>query len=144
LILRKTLRRLDVVILPFLDVRNSKANKLDTRCLKFDFRYPKFKIIFFYKDLIEIPKLKKIILNLGYRKSNFKHLVSSLLALEFLTSKKGKITTSKRLSVFLKIKKGNPVGCKIILKKNTMYLFYLKLLTSIFSKIKQSQRSRSQ
>ena len=86
---------------------------------------------FFYKDLIEIPKLKKIILNFGYRKSNFKYLVSSLLALEFLTSKKGKITTSKRLNIFLKIKKGNPVGCKIILKKNTMYLFYLKLLISI-------------
>ena len=99
---------------------------------------------FFYKDLIKIPRLKKIILNFGYRKSNFKYLVSSLLALEFLTSKKGKITTSKRLNVFLKIKKGNPVGCKIILKKNTMYLFYLKLLTSIFSKTKQSQRSRFQ
>jgi large subunit ribosomal protein L5 len=94
---------------------------------------------FFYKNLIEIPKLKKITLNFGYQKSNFKHLVSSLLALEFITSKKGKMTTSKHLNVFLKIKKGNPVGCKIVLKKNTMYLFYLKLIVSIFSKIKKSQ-----
>jgi large subunit ribosomal protein L5 len=78
---------------------------------------------FFYRNLIEIPKLKKITLNFGYQKSNFKHLVSSLLALEFITSKKGKITTSKHLNVFLKIKKGNPVGCKIILKKSTMYFF---------------------
>lgn len=94
---------------------------------------------FFYRNLIEIPKLKKITLNFGYQKSNFKHLVSSLLALEFITSKKGKITTSKHLNVFLKIKKGNPVGCKIILKKSTMYFFYLKLIASIFTKIKRSQ-----
>lgn len=99
---------------------------------------------FFYKDLKEIPRLKKIILNFGYQKSNFKYLISSLLALEFLTSKKGKITTSRRLNIFLKIKKGNPVGCKIILKKDIMYLFYLKLLIALFSKIKQSQTSQFQ
>jgi ribosomal protein L5 len=39
----------------------------------------------------------------------------------------------------LKIKKGNPVGCKVILKKHTMYFFYFKLITSIFLKIKRPQ-----
>ena len=99
---------------------------------------------FFYRNLIEIPKLRKITLNFGYQKSNFKYLVSSLLALEFISSKKGKMTKSKHLNVFLKIKKGNPVGCKIVLKKSTMYFFYLKLITSIFSKVKQSKTSRFQ
>ena len=93
---------------------------------------------------MEIPKLKRITLNFGYQKSNFKYLVSSLLALEFISSKKGEITISKHLNVFLKIKKGNPVGCKIILRKNTMYFFYIKLMTSIFSKVKQSQTDRFQ
>jgi large subunit ribosomal protein L5 len=99
---------------------------------------------FFYRNLIEIPKLRKITLNFGYQKSNFKYLVSSLLALEFISSKKGRMTKSKHLNVFLKIKKGNPVGCKIVLKKSTMYFFYLKLITSIFSKVKQSKTSRFQ
>ncbi len=94
---------------------------------------------FFYKNLIEIPKLEKIILNFGYHKLNFKYLVSGLLALEFISFKKGEITKSKHLNVFLKVKKGNPVGCKVILKKNLMLSFYLKLLTSIFSKTKHSQ-----
>jgi large subunit ribosomal protein L5 len=93
---------------------------------------------FFYQNLLEIPKLEKIILNFGYQKSNFKYLVSGLLALEFISLKKSKITKSKHLNVFLKIKKGNPVGCKIVLKKNTMYLFYLKLITSVFSKSQTS------
>lgn len=99
---------------------------------------------FFYQNVKEISKLKKIILNFGYKKSNFKYLISSLLALEFISSKKGEITKSKRLNIFLKIKKGNPVGCKIILKKNTMHLFYIKLRTSIFPKLKQPHTSQLQ
>ena len=60
-----------------------------------------------------------------------------MLALDFISSKKGKITKSKHLNVFLKIKKGHPVGCAVVLEKNTMYFFFLKLLTSIFKKTKQ-------
>lgn len=99
---------------------------------------------FFYQNLVKIPQLKKVILNFGYKKSNIKYLVSSLLALEFISFKKGKITKSKHLNIFLKIKKGNPVGCKLVLKKNVMYFFYLKLITSIFSKPKQSLTSQLQ
>lgn len=94
---------------------------------------------FSYSNLKQIPQLKKIVLNFGYQKSNFKSLISGLLALEFISCKKSKLTKSKHLNVFLKIKKGNPVGCKVILKKNAMYFFYLKLITSIFPKIKQNQ-----
>jgi len=94
---------------------------------------------FTYQDLTQMPSLKKIILNFGYPKSKLKNLISGLLALEFLSSKKGKITKSRHLNIFLKIKKGNPVGCKLVLKKSIMTLFYLKLLTSIFPKIKRPQ-----
>ena len=75
---------------------------------------------FSYQNLIDIPKLKKIVLNFGYQTPNFRNIISSLLALEFISFKKGKITKSKNLNIFLKIKKGNPVGCKIVLEKNTM------------------------
>ena len=60
---------------------------------------------FFCRNIIQIPKLQKIILNFGYQKSNIKYLLPSLLALEFIAFKKGKITKSKRLNIFLKIKK---------------------------------------
>ena len=92
---------------------------------------------FFCQNVIEIPKLKRIILNFGYQKSNFKYFVSSLLALEFISSKKGKITKSKCLNMILKIKKGNPVGCKVILRKNTMYHVYTNIINSIFLKAKR-------
>lgn len=95
--------------------------------------------VFVYPNLTRMPRLEKIILNFGYPKSKLKNLISGLLALEFLSSKKGEITRSKHLNIFLKIKKGSPVGCKIVLKKSVMNLFYLKLITSIFPKIKRPQ-----
>nr|YP_010131751.1 ribosomal protein L5 [Thalassiosira profunda]QPZ94119.1 ribosomal protein L5 [Thalassiosira profunda] len=99
---------------------------------------------FFCQNLAQVPKLKKIVLNFGYQKSNFKYFASSLLALEFISSKKGKLTKSRHVNVFLKIKKGNPVGCKIIFKRSAMYFFYLKLKAAIASKVKQSRMPQLQ
>jgi len=92
--------------------------------------------LFLYKTLQQVPKLKNITLNFGYQKTNLKYLISGLLALEHLSLRKSKLTKSKRLNIFLKIKKGNPVGCKIRITKNIMYLLYFKLRLLIFEKIK--------
>jgi Ribosomal protein L5 len=94
---------------------------------------------FVYQNLTQMPRLEKMILNFGYPKSKLKNLISGLLALEFLSAKKGQITKSRHLNIFLKIKKGNPVGCKLVLTKSIMNFFYLKLMTSIFPKIKRPQ-----
>lgn len=96
-----------------------------------------------FKEPKQLPKLKKIVLNFGYQKSNFKRLISGLLALEFLTSQKGKITKSKHLNIMLKIKQGTPVGCKLTLRKRNMHKFYLKLMTSVFTKLKKPRNERS-
>lgn len=84
---------------------------------------------FSYQNLTQIPTLKKITLNFGYQKSNIKYLIFSILALEFISFKKGKITKSKHINLFLKIKKGNPVGCVVVLKKSAMHLFYVRMKT---------------
>ena len=96
----------------------------------------------FFKKPKHLPKLKKIVLNFGYQKSNFSRLISGLLALEFLTSQKGKITKSKRLNIVLKIKKGIPVGCKVTIRKKNMHKFYKKLITSVFTKLKKPQNDQ--
>ena len=83
---------------------------------------------FVYQNLTQMPRLEKMILNFGYPKSKLKNLISGLLALEFLSAKKGQITKSRHLNIFLKIKKGNPVGCKLVLTKSIMNFFYLKLI----------------
>jgi len=83
---------------------------------------------FNYKKLKTIPKLKKIILNFGCKTSDFKKISIALLSLNLITKKQSKFVSAKKPNVLLKIRKGEPVGCKIILTKKFMFLFLSKLL----------------
>jgi len=91
---------------------------------------------FGYTHLNDIPKLKKIILNFGCKSFELKSIVASLLALELITLKQATVTKSKRANILLKIRKGYPVGCLVILTKSEMYVFFLKLLTEVFPNLK--------
>jgi ribosomal protein L5 len=91
---------------------------------------------FFYNKLKKIPRISQILLNFVFEKSNTKQLSSIMLALELIASKKGKLITSKKANLFLKIKKGDPIGCQIILQKQLMYNFFIKLVFEIFPKFK--------
>jgi large subunit ribosomal protein L5 len=86
---------------------------------------------FHYKELVKIPKLQAIILQFNLKKYDLKLLVTSLAALELITAQKGFLTKSKTASVSFKIRKGQPVGCKITLRKNKMLEFFFKLLNQI-------------
>ena len=91
---------------------------------------------FFYSQLKDIPELKKIILNFGCKSFEIKNIASSLLSLELITTKQGTITKSKRANLLLKIRKGYPVGCIVVLTKSKMYQFFFKLLTEVFPNLK--------
>ena len=92
---------------------------------------------FQYKNINQIPKFKKVILNFGCKKSDLKILIFSLMALELITSQKATFTHSNISDINLKIKKGNPVGCKLTLRKTLMYIFLTRLVSLIFPKLKQ-------
>lgn len=91
---------------------------------------------FNYKHIKTLPKLEQIVLNFGCKNFNIKKLATALLALELITAKRGELTTAKNSNILLKIRKGNPVGCKIILKKRIMYNFFTKFIVDVFPKIK--------
>ena len=91
---------------------------------------------FIYKQSKDLPELKKIILNIGCKNSELKNLSSSLLALELITSQEGSVTKTKYPNVLLKIRKGNPTGCKVTLRKTKMFNFLTKFLIEIISKQK--------
>lgn len=92
---------------------------------------------FSYVKLKNIPKLEKIVLNFGSKTFELRKLAPSLLALQIITKKKGILTISKKPNITLKIRKGNPVGCKVVLGKNKMYRFLSKLVTQVFPKLKK-------
>jgi len=93
---------------------------------------------FSYNNLKKVPQLKKIILNFGCKNSEIKNLAAALVSLELISSsKKIELTKSKRANVFIKIRKGHPVGCKVILKRNKMYNFFFNLSTEVFPALKE-------
>lgn len=89
-----------------------------------------------YIYLSKIPQLKKVILNLGCKNSDIKSLAPALLSLELITAKRGSLVQSKRSNVFFKIRKGNPIGCVVVLKKRKMYEFIFKLLAEVYLSFK--------
>jgi len=91
---------------------------------------------FSYTYVEEVPQLKKIVLNFGCKNSDVKSIASALLSLELITTKKGSLVKSKRANVLLKIRKGNPVGCVVVLKDNVMYNFLFKLLSEVLPNLK--------
>jgi large subunit ribosomal protein L5 len=93
---------------------------------------------FLYKNTKKLPKIQKIILNFSCQNTKLKNLSSSLLALELITNKKGLVTTSKKSNILLKIRKGNPVGCKVIFSKNNYYKFFTRFLNEILPKQENS------
>ena len=101
------------------------------RTLKFDLINK-----FLYKNTKELPKLKKIILNFGCNNNEIKNLAASLLALELIANQKGILTLSKKSNISLKIRKGNPVGCKVTLQKTSMFDFITKTLIDVYPKLK--------
>jgi len=86
---------------------------------------------FIYKKLQIIPKLKKIVLNFSSKTTDMKKLFTGLLALELITNQKGILTNTKTFITSIKIRKGNPVGCKLTIQKNKIF----KILNNIIFKI---------
>jgi large subunit ribosomal protein L5 len=89
-----------------------------------------------YNHTKNLPKLKKIVLNFECKTTELKRLTSALLAVELITNQRGVLTTAKQSDIVLKIRKGNPTGCKITLQKNNMFHFLTKLIVEITPKLK--------
>lgn len=81
-----------------------------------------------YKNIHEIPKIKSIVLHIGTKQVSFKVLLEALVCLNLISAKKGFITKSSKPNIFLKIRKGSPVGCKVILKNKDMWRIGFKII----------------
>ena len=91
---------------------------------------------FTYNSFNELPRLKKITLSFDCKGLSLQKISTILFSLELITTKKGSIGVSKKANVFLKLQKGSPASCKVVLSKNVMYDFLAKLLVEIFPKVK--------
>ncbi len=91
----------------------------------------KLKKLFNYKNIMEVPKIQYISINigLGEAKNNSKGLESALQELSLISGQKPIITRAKKDISNFKIRKGWPVGCKVTLRSNMMYEFLERMIS---------------
>ena len=87
--------------------------------------------LFKYSNIMEVPKLKNISLNMGLgdAKNNSKDLESALDEITLISGQKPIVTKAKKDISNFKIRKGWPVGCKVTLRSDMMYEFLDRLIS---------------
>ena len=85
---------------------------------------------FGYKNIMEVPKLDKIVINMGVgeAKENAKILESAMKDLEIIAGQKPITTKAKNSIANFKIREGMPIGCKVTLRGEKMYEFLDRLV----------------
>ena len=90
---------------------------------------PSLREKFNYSNIMEIPKLEKIVVNMGVgdATTNSKLLDAAVADLEIITGQKPVITKSKKAIAGFKLREGQGIGCKVTLRGDNMYNFLDKL-----------------
>ncbi|NQU73364.1 MAG: 50S ribosomal protein L5 [Candidatus Omnitrophica bacterium] len=99
---------------------------------------PKMMEQFAYKNKMQAPKVKKVVLNvgLGIGAQDIKPLEAAAQELAIITGQKAVITRAKKAISNFKIRKGSAVGCKVTLRRIRMYEFLDRLLNVAIPRVK--------
>ena len=93
---------------------------------------------FGYKNAMEIPKLDKIVVNMGVgeAKENAKVLEAAVKDMEAITGQKAVTTKAKNAIANFKIREGMPIGCKVTLRGEKMYEFADRLINLALPRVR--------
>lgn len=93
---------------------------------------------FGYKNIMEVPKLDKIVVNIGVgeAKENAKVLESAVRDLEIITGQKPIVTKAKKSIANFKIREGMSIGCKVTLRGEKMYNFLDRLVNLALPRVR--------
>ena len=93
---------------------------------------------FGYKNIMEVPKLDKIVVNMGVgeAKENAKLLESAMKDMEIITGQKPVMTTAKKSIANFKIREGMKIGCKVTLRGDKMYEFTDRLVNLALPRVR--------
>ena len=98
----------------------------------------KLRADFNYKNVMEVPKIKKIVLNMGLGEAiqNIKILDSAALELNAISGQKSVITKAKKSIATFKLRQGMPIGCMVTLRREKMYEFLDKLMNVSLARVR--------
>ena len=93
---------------------------------------------FGYKNIMEVPKLDKVVINMGVgeAKDNHKVLESAVADLEKITGQKAVITKARKSVANFKIREGMAIGCKVTLRGEKMYEFVDRLVNLALPRVR--------
>ena len=93
---------------------------------------------FAYKNIMEVPKLDKVVVNMGVgeAKENAKLLETAVKDMELITGQKAVLTRAKNSIANFKIREGMPIGCKVTLRGEKMYEFVDRLISLALPRVR--------
>jgi large subunit ribosomal protein L5 len=93
---------------------------------------------FDYRNRMEVPKLEKIVINMGLGEAiqNIKILDSAVQELSLITGQKAVITKAKKSIAQFKLRTGMPIGVRVTLRKERMYEFFNRLVNVALPRVR--------
>jgi len=93
---------------------------------------------FAYKNVMQVPKLEKIVVNMGLGEAiqNIKILDSAAQELGLITGQKPVITKAKKSIAQFKLRAGMPIGCMVTLREERMYEFFNRLVNVALPRVR--------
>ncbi|TAN39995.1 MAG: 50S ribosomal protein L5 [Nitrospirae bacterium] len=93
---------------------------------------------FAYGNIMQVPKIEKIVLNVGLGEAiqNIKLLDAAQKELGMITGQKAVVTKAKKSIATYKLRQGMPIGCKVTLRGTNMYEFLDRLISMALPRIR--------
>ncbi len=99
---------------------------------------PQLMETFKYKNIMEVPKLEKIVLNIGMGEAiqNIKLLDAAVEELKTISGQQPVITRAKKSIAAFKLRAGMPIGCMVTLRRKQMWDFLYKLVNIALARVR--------
>ena len=99
---------------------------------------PQLKEKFNYQNVHQIPKLKKIVLNMGLGEAiqNIKIIDSAVEELTMIAGQRPVITRARKSIAAFKLREGMPIGCMVTLRRERMFDFFNKLVNVALPRVR--------
>lgn len=99
---------------------------------------PRLKDEFAYGNLLEVPRIEKIVINMGVGEatSDTKKVQNAVADLTAIVGQKPVVTRARKSIAQFKVREGMPLGCKVTLRRDRMYEFLDRLITIALPRVR--------
>src|SRR5664280_2260618 len=93
---------------------------------------------FNYKNPMQVPKMEKIVINMGLGEAiqNVKIIDGAVQEMAMITGQRPVVTKAKKSIATFKLRQGMPIGCSVTLRKEVMYEFFDRLVNVALPKVR--------